>query len=644
MARKALSAPTVDYLTALKTQQESAFADDDTQIDRARGVRTLTRPVLVDERYRVNDVEVRDNTLTEEIQRVVSTLTLNAPSLRITPARPGQRAQENATLRSHWTEAVLKEAGSRLPGTNTFHAIIDAAVGDGGAWHKLVFNADLWETRYSIKYNPDDGDTPEDAAKSHEQSTEEAKKASGSPFIWAAVDVRTIYPVWSAGKLTEVLEIQERPLHSTLRQYRLGLDADGELVPEELGLPLSKVEASRVPRKVTFLEHWDDTWCSFLVLAGDSARVVKQFKHKYSRIPYFYAPGYTFNWQQGRKVGWGIGESKRWMVEYLSYLYTIHAQVAARDAFTPLMRKLPEMATGSYGDDNKPTVPEYWELRQIYNLKPGEELVPLQFPGVGPALREQIALVKEQIDKSLTPRVANNIGSGMEGAGFAINQVLAEARVTQDPIVKNVESSMEELTRFLWSLVRDRVQETVWVGRDGERSGWLGAGPDDLPDNAGVHWSLDPERPSAKLIEERYYHERMEKGTLGRHQSIVAMGDNPDEVDDDRELDRIRTTPWYQQRHDTLLMQKLERGDILRQAAQQAIATGILPGMSPENAALSGAEPARGMGTQAVPDMGALAAAPGGGPAGGPPPIQAGSAGAVVPQQSAAPGAVALTQ
>ena len=67
-----------------------------------------------------------------------------------------------------------------------------------------------------------------------------------------------------------------------------------------------------------------------------------------------------------------------------------------------------------------------------------------------------------------------------------------------------------------------------------------------------LDWKMDPERPSAKLIEERYWHERVEKGTAGRHQAITEMGSNPDEVDDDRELDRIRQTDWYQKRHDLL--------------------------------------------------------------------------------------------
>jgi hypothetical protein len=483
--------------------------------------------------------------------------------------------------------------------------------------------------------------------------------------VWMSVDVRTIYPSWTGTHLSSVLEVQERPINSALRDFNLGLKAGRkgiELVPELLGQPMNKIDAHRRPKTVQLLEYWDRQWCAYVVLLpggapGHDARVVKAWRHNYGRVPYFYAPGYTFNWQQNRKVGWGIGESKRWLVEYLSYLETIHAQVAARDAFTPLIRELPEMSTGNYGDSNQPELPEYWEIRQIYNLRPGEKLTPLQFPGVGPALKEQIAMVQSQIKDLSAPKMQSSSGQGLEGAGFAINQVLAEARVSQDPICKHIEQALTELTRFLWKLVRDRIGETVWVRAAG-KSGttFMGAGPSDLEDTVLLEWKMDPERPSAKLIEERYWHERIEKGTAGRHMAITEMGSNPDEVDDDRELDRIRQTDWYQKRHDLLLMQRLERGDILLEAAQQAITTGQLPGGAQPGNPQAATQPqmappgfppppqpgaaAMGMGTAAVPDMGRLQLQPSPGAPGGPSPMP--GPGGIPPQQSAAPGALGL--
>lgn len=668
MAKSSLPAPTLDFLLSLRTEQEQVFSDDNAQIDRMRQVRTLSRPTIIDQKYRINDIEVRDPTLADEIQRVVATLSVNPPTIRVIPPRIGDTAEANATLREKWTEAVLDVAGTHPTG-HTRQQMVDACVGDGGSWTKLLFKSDMWEHRFGIESGISDDDdlaTTALKAKAYDALTEDAKKVAGPPFVWQSVDVRNVNPLWTGIRLTGMLEVQERPIHAALRDFQLGIRSGRkgiELVPEVLGQPMNKIDAQKRPKTVLFLEFWDREWCSYVVVLpggvpGSDARIVKQFRHRYGRVPYFYAPGYTFNWQTNHKVAWSIGESKRWLVEYVGYLETIHAQVAARDAFTPLIRSLPEMSTGNYGDSNAPVLPEFWEIRQIYNLRPGEKLEPLQFPGVGPALKEQIQMAKEQLQSLVSPKMQTASGSGLEGAGFAINQVLAEARVTQDPICKHLEQMMTEVTRFLWKLVRERVQETVWVRAVGKAgTTWMGAGPDDLADTVLLEWHLDPERPSAKLIEERYWHERIEKGTAGRHMAITEMGSNPDEVDDDRELDRIRQTDWYQKRHDLLLMQRLERGDILLEAAQQAITTGQLPGgattpLMPGNPQAATPPPgfpqppqpgagAQGMGTQAVPDMGQLALQPSPGrPGPGPAGLQ--SLGGAPPSASAAPGAMGL--
>jgi len=259
LAKAKIAAPTLDYLLALRREMEQTYADQDAQIDRMRQVRMLERPVPLEDRYRFVDVEVRDPIIADETQRVVAALSLNPAKIQVTPARPGETAQTNATLREHWSEETLKIAGKRLPGMPTFRALVDAVAGDGGGWTKLLFDNDVWEHRYSLV---------EDDAKAYDTKTEDAKKAAGPPFSWVSVDVRTVYPAWSGGRLREVLEVNERPLMETLRRYNLGLSKKGVLVSEELGVPLSKVEVARVPHHVTFLEHWDETWCTYAISAG----------------------------------------------------------------------------------------------------------------------------------------------------------------------------------------------------------------------------------------------------------------------------------------------------------------------------------------------------------------------------------------
>lgn len=623
-----LKKPDAQYLNALRNELVSAYFLDDQQIDLMRSVRTLTKAVLLDEEYRLTDVEVRDPTITDEIQRVAAALGLNDPSLSVAvgPAA-GDKAEENATLREDWTEQVLKEAGTKLPGHDTFRDAIDAAVGDGGAWTRLVFRNDTWDARWRVSADLE--------AKAYDKMTELAKKESGQPFVWECVDVRTLYPVFSAGTLTEVLVVTVRKRNSALRQFRLGVDADGRLVPEDLGLPSNIIDRTNTASEVTVLEHWDNTYytqyCE-LNSGGTSddpnMALVNQLEHKYGRVPFFYAPGYTMGWQQGRKVGWSIAESKRWLVEYRSYLMTLFAQVAARDAMKPVMRMRTKPANPTQGDDLKQPGTEVWKPREIINLEDGEELKVLDFGPASESLKDMLQYVTTLIDALLAPKVGTDLGGSDPGSGFAISQILAETRIREDPITKHIEQMLNEVTAFLWKLVRDKVKEVVWVQSDTSKDGWLGAGPDDLGMGVRAVWSLDPERASAKLIEHRDTIERMQAGLLDTHQAMLQTGENPDEVEDGKACDRIRTSPWYIQRQDEQVMQALQAGDILKQAAQSVIASGMLPGQG-TTAGMAA------MGNAIVPDMGQLAASStGGGPAaqaaGGPAgasPVQQGSLG-----------------
>jgi len=201
-------------------------------------------------------VEVREPIIADEIQRVVATLTLNRPKLQVKAARPGETAEKNATLREQATEEILWAAGTRITGRNTFREKADYCAGDGGGWSKFLFTRDTWEARYALRRAQFDQDET-----AFLNAIDEEKKACGVPFVWEAVDARTLYPTMSMGKLTEVLEITKRPIHSALRQYRLGLDRQGKLVPEALGLPINEIDAAKMPQTVTFYEHWDAEWC-----------------------------------------------------------------------------------------------------------------------------------------------------------------------------------------------------------------------------------------------------------------------------------------------------------------------------------------------------------------------------------------------
>jgi hypothetical protein len=304
-----------------------------------------------------------------------------------------------------------------------------------------------------------------------------------------------------------------------------------------------------------------------------------------------------------------VAETKRWLVEYRSYLWTIHAQQAARDTLPPVDVEIPDGAAPIRGDDGTPKISDSYQIGKMYYGVPGTKRVPWHFPEVAASLREQITLVTEAIDRLSVPRIEGNLG-GIEASGFAINQVLAEARIRFEPLTKSVERMLEEITRFAWHLVRTKVGEKVWVYTSGKTTGWKGLGPQDLKPDVRISWKLDPTLPSAALIESRYHVEQVKAGFESMDQAIEQQGRNPDEVRFGIALDKMRASDWYQQYEQSYVLAAVGQGDLLEQQneaqqaeqlAQQGSLQPQLPG--PEAPGANPMVAPGGMGTPQIPDM-----------------------------------------
>lgn len=651
MPRTARKAPDFAYITALADELTALYFDQDRQIERARAVREMSVPALngVDDKYVLVNVDPRDPAVADEAFRELASLSLQRPALTVMhEGDESDAAEDNATLREHWTEQTLWTCGTREAGADTMRDIMDAALFDGGGWAKLLWMRDRWDQRYQVDKTLADDE--------YTTAAEEAKKAAGPPFAWVHVDAATIYPVWGGGELCEVLEITERPLRSTLRRYGLATDASGNIVPEDLGQPMSTTQGAKLATSVKVYEHWDETFATYAVVGinGDGQRtgqVVKQLRHGYRfGVPYDFAPGLWMNHWKNRKVGWGIAETKRWLVEYRQYLRAMHAQYVARDLLSPLVTEGEDAGSLVIGDDGKPTTREDGpEPGSIVHLPGGRELKRIEYPDAS-TLEKHIVLIDGAIEKLESPRV--NDLNGLEGAGFAISQVLSYERVKVGPVCNSVQELLKRQTLKLWELVKSKAKETVYVESDNNRSGYLGLGPEDLSKARRIVWEVKTERATDDLVKARYAHERKNNGTWGEDEAITFLGDNPDEVRRSKARDRIRASKAYQMWQDEVVFAKAGRGDILAKAAEaEKLATS---GMLPEQALAmqqSGINPAMlsaagGAGMGVGPDQGALATAPNGAGAAlqGPPngSVPGAGPGAVVPSQGAAGGVQSL--
>ena len=169
------------------------------------------------------------------------------------------------------------------------------------------------------------------------------------------------------------------------------------------------------------------------------------------------------NWWRNRKVGWGIGRTKLWLVQYRQYLRAMHAQYVARDLLSPLVTYGDTPAAMIIGDDGKPkeTDPTV-HPGEILNLPPVGNCS-IQYPD-GHA-REALALIDGAIRDLESPRVTR---SGMEGAGSRLAGVVL-LRTGLDPSV--TASIAPRPDREALDADQGRAKEKVWsvLGRHRRR-------------------------------------------------------------------------------------------------------------------------------------------------------------------------------
>jgi hypothetical protein len=640
-----LKAPDSNYVLDLMVELQDSFREQDSDIDEMRSVREMRVPAMAeaDSRYQMVHVDPRDPDITEEAFQQTAILTLERPKLSIVSGE-GDTAQTVASKLEHWTEQTLWQCGTRDPGADTMTQVTDATLNDGGGWAKILWAADLWQSRYAVP-SPQKGDDT-DAYQAYDKLTEDAKKKAGPPFVWQYVDPRTVYPQRSGGCLDEVLEVREMTMRHAFRKYRLGRNSEGDIVPEELGsvtLPRdSNSLGTRDPLStVQFLEHWDKTWVTYMVSGRNfrnqaTGQIVKQFRHRYPfGVPYDYAPGLTMSWMRDRKVGWGIGRTKLWLVKYRAYLRAMHAQYVARDLLSPLVTYGDTPATVATGTgDGLPR--ENMDLAlhpgEILNLPPGRQLQRIEYADAS-TLEKHMSLVDQAIRDLESPRVTTL--SGMEGAGFAISQILSFTRTRVGPVRHGLEALLYGQTEKLWELVRERAGEKVWVfyagtgdgGSNAATAEYIGFGPKDLERPMHAEWSVQAQLPTDQLMQVRYVTERLNNGTFGKDEAVTAMGDNPDEIRRSVARDEIRASEPYKKWLYAEVFMNAGRGDLLQKAqeAEQlalsgqvgagAGAPGLPPGGPPGGPGPGVFEGAPG----GVPDLAALSAAPNGAGMQGPP-------------------------
>ena len=113
-------------------------------------------------------------------------------------------------------------------------------------------------------------------------------------------------------------------------------------------------------------------------------------------------------------------------------------------------------------------------------------------------------------------------------SGYAINQLIAAARMRFKPIVVHAERAIEQQLATLLDIVEYRIAQTLHVYSTGgsKSGGWIGIGPDDLNGYRMIRVNLNPIMPtdayarSSKVINE--VNARLKSRRTGMERSVSS--------------------------------------------------------------------------------------------------------------------------
>lgn len=585
---------------------------------------------------------------------VTAALSINPPRVQFPPVGKAGAVsvQNNATKREHFFEASWRRQEEEAE-RQLFRAFMFSLVtyGEGvlkcvertkTAWGAYTAKAKRLKRRLEDDRDEDYGGLDQDAKDTvYHAQTEAWKQGEPYPIRSSDVDPSSFYYLKTQDGFSVASEVSEVPYFDALDRYadRVGLDANGNIVPQAMGLPRGQWHSAMSgQRTLQLTEVWTWDKCIYL-LTGPNQRAkgrngvgtglaVKTLKHSYGnrwtktlRGPYFHAQGITTSSRLPHKSGLGVLTPFLALFPQLNSLLTIQGNAAFLYGFPAFQRTVPPGAgepPNPFGDDGA------LRGKTEADIVPGKILPwgvgPVEMPRGGPDIDKFLANVRQFLEMAL-PSLLQGVIEGGE-TGYLFNQAAHMARLAWDPIVSNAQVALQRRVAFESWMLENRVRESVYVWgveptpaarRQKGKGAWLSLGPEDLAGSHIYNVILDPETPSNKIIELRYWEGRLKLGLASRDQAIEALGDNPDEVEEALLLEEMKADPAVRAMLKQRTLQELGTIDaklLAGKANQPDLTQG--PGGPP---GAPGGQPAIG-----DPALGQVFSPGAGMPAGGPPP------------------------
>ena len=549
-------------IVEIESRLKSDFSERDRMIEQMRSLRYMEDEPEVPPAIEVETV--RAPIAHQIIERMVGTIAADPLTLSVPPSSEKESAQEEASKIERFTLPALQQL-ERQQDTDVTDRFVETLIADGHGCLKMLYAPQLWKGFPRRKKGDED--------KDYNKATEEWKRNKPLPVVWQWCDPLTVYPVWSDFGLAGVLETDVRdPLALNPNKWNVQKLDYGDL--------------SRMKRDeggtggVRFRQWWTQDTLTYMV----EDTVVHHAKHKYNNPPYAYAFGLGAASSEPHKAGMSCLWPIKDLLPYLDRLLSQKATAIRMWCWPTLVFKQTALGQQAMVGEGGATGLRQLELRPgvPVSLYQDEELTFLTWQGNGPDADEQIQLIMSMVEKA-------GLSDPMYGAsggesGYAINQLIAAARMRFKPIVAHAERAIESQIVTLWDIIEYQIKQTVYVyGRGdgkGER-GWIGLGPDDLNGYRQVRVHLNPIMPTDEYARASQAINLKQSGIWSLERAMEHTGvEQPDEEFQRILLDELKQDQNVRaiivQEAAKRLGLKLQRGNLTPQGLMQAY-----PEMSP---------------------------------------------------------------
>ena len=641
----------VRRINDLVRQMETSFQERNQWYAKLERIAYLLEPPRIPEGFKEVALGVNSPMPLHIVNTIAAALTVNPPSIHFEPVRIGESSERNAGLRKNFFEAswTRQEDESQRA---LFRAFAHSVILYGEGILKTTTRAKRVWSSYGqfVKSQAATYDAQVKAGKIKRSdaddilndSAEEYKRRMPYPIVTTDIPPQSFFYDLTEDGFTVCIEKKLVPYYETLQHYEMGVDSNGDIVPQAFGLP-SHEWARFFPgntRRMIMIEVWTSDKVSYLLQGQDSSPgvLVKTIKHRYGdkytktlNGPYFHCGGITTSSRELHLRNLGVLYGYTDIFRLFDSLITTLGQAAFFFGF-PVLVQDPQPGVISPEEAQIGLAPQPEEDTRL-SIKPGDRMPPGWHweapPQAGADIDKMLQFCREMSQLALPP-IAQGVMSG-DTSGYGINQLTTLARLYWDPIIQNMERCLAKRVGFESWLISNEIKENVYVeqgqpiivrGRRMPRSpgmgNWLAIGPEDLSDVHRYSVRLDPETPSNELLDLRAHELKRQLRFESWEMGVTETGSEPDLVEFQLGLEDAKAYPEIQ---DDLKQQILQLLGKARAAADQQAqadlgqAGQLYAGPPPEATA-----PVNTMGTPVAPGAGMpitpTAPASGGGPPG----------------------------